>query len=93
MERVLIVEDDRTIHKALRLLFEAEGYAVEFVTDGEAALASFRASLPGLVILDLRLPKMPRNKSRMVKKRRRLLVASSNENVPNPFCLTASSTF
>jgi len=59
MERVLIVEDDRTIHKALRLLFEAEGYAVEFVTDGEAALASFRASLPGLVILDLRLPKMP----------------------------------
>ncbi|HET7840903.1 MAG TPA: response regulator transcription factor, partial [Terriglobia bacterium] len=48
-----------TIHKALRLLFEAEGYAMEFVTDGAAAVASFRASAPALVILDLKLPKMP----------------------------------
>jgi two-component system, OmpR family, alkaline phosphatase synthesis response regulator PhoP len=59
MEKILVVEDDRTIHKALRLLFEAEGYAMEFVTDGAAALASFRASAPALVILDLKLPKMP----------------------------------
>ncbi len=59
MEKILIVEDDRTIHKALRLLFEAEGYPLEFVTDGESALASFKAAPPGLVILDLRLPKMP----------------------------------
>jgi DNA-binding response OmpR family regulator len=59
MEKILVVEDDRSIHKALRLLFEAEGYAVEFVTDGEAALASFRAAPPVLVVLDLRLPKMP----------------------------------
>jgi len=59
MEKILVVEDDRSIHKALRLLFEAEGYAVEFVTDGEAALASFRATPPVLVVLDLKLPKMP----------------------------------
>ncbi len=59
MEKILVVEDDRAIHKALRLLFEAEGYSLEFVTDGEAALASFRAAAPALVILDLKLPKMP----------------------------------
>ncbi len=59
MEKILVVEDDRSIHKALRLLFEAEGYAMEFVTDGAAALASFRAAAPALVILDLKLPKMP----------------------------------
>ncbi len=59
MEKILVVEDDRSIHKALRLLFEAEGYATEFVTDGAAALASFRALAPALVILDLKLPKMP----------------------------------
>ncbi len=59
MEKILVVEDDRTIHKALRLVFEAEGYSLEFVTDGEAALASFRAAPPVLVILDLKLPKTP----------------------------------
>ncbi len=59
MQRILVVEDDRSIHKALRLLFEAEGFAVDFVTDGEAALASFRAAPPVLVILDLKLPKLP----------------------------------
>ena len=59
MEKILVVEDDRSIHKALRLLFEAEGYSVEFATDGEAALASFRAAPPLLAILDLKLPKVP----------------------------------
>jgi two-component system, OmpR family, alkaline phosphatase synthesis response regulator PhoP len=59
MEKILVVEDDRSIHKALKLLFEAEGYVVEFATDGSAALASFSTSVPSLVLLDLRLPKMP----------------------------------
>lgn len=59
MDKILVVEDDRSIHKALKMLFEAEGYAVEFATDGAAALASFSASAPILVILDLKLPKMP----------------------------------
>jgi two-component system, OmpR family, alkaline phosphatase synthesis response regulator PhoP len=59
MEKILVVEDDRSIHKALRLLFEEEGYVVDFATDGAAALTSFSASPPVLVILDLKLPKMP----------------------------------
>ncbi len=69
MEKILVVEDDRSIHKALRMLFEGEGYALEFVTDGEAALASFRAAPPSLVLLDLKLPKMPgREVCREIKK-------------------------
>jgi two-component system, OmpR family, alkaline phosphatase synthesis response regulator PhoP len=59
MEKILVVEDDRSIHKALKLLFESEGYTLDFVTDGEAALTSFKASTPALVLLDLKLPKMP----------------------------------
>ena len=59
MEKILVVEDDRSIHKALRMLFEEEGYVVDFATDGAAALASFSTSPPVLVILDLKLPKMP----------------------------------
>ncbi len=59
MEKLLIIEDDRAIHKALKQLFESEGYAIEFATDGSAGLAAFRAAPPSLVILDLKLPQMP----------------------------------
>jgi DNA-binding response OmpR family regulator len=58
MDRILLIEDDRTIHKALRLLFESEGYALEVALDGVAGLETFRALEPALVVLDLRLPKM-----------------------------------
>jgi DNA-binding response OmpR family regulator len=59
MEKILIIEDDRSIHKALSRLFEGEGYGVEFAADGQAGLAAFHAAPPVLVILDLKLPKMP----------------------------------
>jgi DNA-binding response OmpR family regulator len=58
MEKLLIIEDDRSIHKALAKVFEDEGYVMEFATDGAAGLAAFRAAPPALVILDLKLPKM-----------------------------------
>jgi len=59
MEKLLIIEDDRAIHKALSKLFDAEGFTVEFATDGASGLAAFQAAPPTLVILDLKLPKMP----------------------------------
>jgi DNA-binding response OmpR family regulator len=58
MEKILIIEDDRSLHKALKLAFEAEGYATEFASDGEAGLQAFRNSPPALVVLDLKLPKV-----------------------------------
>lgn len=59
MEKLLIIEDDRAIHKALKQLFEPEGYSIELATDGVAGLSAFRASTPSLVLLDLKLPQMP----------------------------------
>lgn len=59
MQKVLVIEDDRTLHKAFRRLFEGEGLAVELAADGAAGLAAFRAAAPILVILDLKLPKVP----------------------------------
>jgi DNA-binding response OmpR family regulator len=56
--RVLVVEDDPTVQKALKRLFEAEGYTVEIQANGQAALESFRAAPPAVIILDLRLPKL-----------------------------------
>ena len=40
--RILVVEDDPAVQKALRRLFETEGYAVETQSDGRAALDSFQ---------------------------------------------------
>jgi DNA-binding response OmpR family regulator len=58
MEKILIIEDDRTLYKPLKHAFEAEGYAADFASDGAAGLEAFRAAAPVLVVLDLKLPKM-----------------------------------
>ena len=61
MEKILVVEDDATVQKALRRLFESEAYGIEIAADGAAGLNAFRSARvpPSLVILDLRLPGMP----------------------------------
>ncbi|HZC23994.1 MAG TPA: response regulator transcription factor [Candidatus Binatia bacterium] len=56
--RILVVEDDPAVQKALKRLFETEGYAVEVQADGQSAMESFQAAAPAAVVLDLRLPKM-----------------------------------
>jgi DNA-binding response OmpR family regulator len=58
VERILVVEDDRAVQKALQRLFESEGYAVDTAFDGSSGLGTFRAAIPSAVVLDLRLPKM-----------------------------------
>ncbi len=55
-ERILVVEDDQAVQKALRRLFEAEGYGVQVAPDGNTAVEMFRGSAPSAVVLDLRLP-------------------------------------
>jgi DNA-binding response OmpR family regulator len=59
MEKILVVEDDLAVQKALRRLFESEDYAVELTTDGKAGLEAFHSSPPSAVVLDLRLPGLP----------------------------------
>jgi DNA-binding response OmpR family regulator len=59
MEKILVVEDDRAVQKALRRLFESEDYTVEVAPDGKAGLEAFYSSPPCAVVLDLRLPGLP----------------------------------
>lgn len=59
MEKILIVEDDRAVQKALQHLFLTSGYSVEIAQSGSAGFESFAAALPSAVVLDLRLPGMP----------------------------------
>jgi DNA-binding response OmpR family regulator len=57
-KRILVVEDDPSVQKILKRLFEAEGFAVEGHVDGRAGLDSFHAAAPSAAILDLHLPKL-----------------------------------
>jgi DNA-binding response OmpR family regulator len=58
-ERILVIEDDHGVQKALRRLFEGEGFTVDIASNGTAGLEMFRAATPSIVVLDLRLPGMP----------------------------------
>jgi DNA-binding response OmpR family regulator len=55
MDKILVIEDDRAVQRALKRLFESEGYSVECSYDGLAGLESFRSS-PEVVILNLSFP-------------------------------------
>lgn len=57
-ETILIVEDDASILKGLKMNLELEGYAVIGAEDGEKGLALAYEEHPDLVILDVMLPKM-----------------------------------
>jgi two-component system response regulator RegX3 len=56
MERILLVEDEEAIAAFVQTALEQEGYAVQVVGDGAAALDRIEAEPPDLVLLDLVLP-------------------------------------
>ncbi len=56
--RILVVDDELSIIKFLRVNLEAKGYKVLAAMDGAEALQTFEMELPDLVILDIMMPKM-----------------------------------
>ena len=56
--RVLFVEDDEAIAQMYKLKLELDGYRVDLARDGEVALQMARSSLPDIIFLDIRLPKL-----------------------------------
>jgi two-component system, OmpR family, KDP operon response regulator KdpE len=54
--RVLVVDDEQSIRRAVGRALSARGYEVQLATDGEEALAQAAAFQPDLVVLDLNLP-------------------------------------
>src|SRR5438105_11653197 len=59
VRRILVVEDDPAVQRALRRLFESEDFTVDITSDGRSGLVAFRSALPCAVVLDLRLPGLP----------------------------------
>jgi DNA-binding response OmpR family regulator len=58
LRRVVVADDERDIAGLLTMNLEMEGYQVETVYDGSAALDAVRSSLPDFVLLDVMMPKM-----------------------------------
>jgi DNA-binding response OmpR family regulator len=58
MSRVLVVEDEQHLAEGLRFNLEAEGYQVQVVDTGEAALEKLNSETPPfeVVVLDVMLP-------------------------------------
>lgn len=54
--RILVAEDDTNIREGLVETLTSEGYEVEAVADGEAALKSWRQARPDLLLLDIMMP-------------------------------------
>ena len=58
LEKIMVVDDDPNICELLRLYLEKEGYTVEIVNDGMAAVEAFQSAQPDLVLLDIMLPRL-----------------------------------
>lgn len=56
VQRILVVDDDRSIVKVLTSYLEKSGYQALSAYDGEMALHQLRRERPDLVILDLMMP-------------------------------------
>jgi DNA-binding response OmpR family regulator len=57
-ERILIIEDEAPMRRALTDLLAAEGYRVLAAVDGESGLQRALAEKPDLILLDIMMPKL-----------------------------------
>ena len=57
-ERILVIEDDRSLREGLTMNLKASGYSVATAGDGDEGLRAAFDESPDLILLDLMLPKM-----------------------------------
>ena len=56
MEKILIIDDEPSIRKMLKTLFEKNGYEVMEAQDGTQGIKLFQTHRPDLIITDLIMP-------------------------------------
>ena len=57
-ETILIIDDDSSLRKVVKLRLEWEGYHVLTAEDGEQGLQLAKAEQPHVILLDILMPKM-----------------------------------
>ncbi len=56
-KKVLIVDDDPNLIKSLGWILQKEGYDFDSAQDGEEALAKVKETSPGVILLDIMMPR------------------------------------
>jgi CheY-like chemotaxis protein len=54
--RLLVVDDDVSVGKLLRAIFDRDGWDVSYATSGEECLTIVRESPPDVIVLDQMMP-------------------------------------
>ena len=54
--RILVVDDDTALAEMIGIVLRTEGFDTVFCADGNAAVDTWRAERPDLILLDLMLP-------------------------------------
>ncbi len=57
MKKILFIEDEPTLQKAIGRYLEQEGYEIENALDGELGIEMAKKDKPDLILLDIILPK------------------------------------
>ena len=58
IKKILVVDDEKSIHSYLQRKLSKLGYSVYIAEDGEEALSKAFSLLPDLVLLDIKIPKL-----------------------------------
>jgi DNA-binding response OmpR family regulator len=58
MKRILIADDQRHVIRILAQALERDGYHVDWVLDGQAALERVRLDPPDMLITDIEMPRL-----------------------------------
>lgn len=58
MAKILIVEDEKSLNEAYSLILGREKHKITSVFNGLEALEAVKKSVPDLILLDLRMPRM-----------------------------------
>lgn len=58
MPKIILVEDEQVLQKALSIQLLSEGFQVLTASNGEAGLELIKKEIPDLVLLDIMMPKM-----------------------------------
>ncbi|MFA7253721.1 MAG: response regulator [Patescibacteria group bacterium] len=56
--KILLVDDDLTLHEMYAERLRAEGYVIVSAYDGEEALDKANSEMPDLILLDIMMPKL-----------------------------------
>lgn len=58
MKKILVVDDEKTIHSYLERKFKKLGYTVFVAEDGMEAISQAVTNMPDIILMDVKLPKL-----------------------------------